>query len=102
MKENICLKCVHLNVCRVFEPYERSSCNHFLSNDAFSQTETAKRIISDIEINVTEIYNKHIFGCYDLDDTEKEAVMNFSVDLGVMLDRIAEKYTGKRLDEPEI
>lgn len=29
----------------------------------------------------TEIYNKHIFGSYDLEDEEKEAIMDFSLDI---------------------
>lgn len=41
---------------------------------------------------ITEIYNKHIFD-YDLIDTEKEAIMDFSADVESGIDSLVEEMT---------
>lgn len=103
LNKNICLDCAHKNICQFYKPKsENNYCNHFLSKDAVSAKDIAKKILTDIEERVGKIYDKHIFGDYDLSDTEKEAVMDFHVDVSGMLDRIAEKYIGRRLDDPEL
>ena len=96
MAENTCLKCAHRNICRAYDKELTECCNHFMSKNAVSPEMIAEKIFSDIEKEVTEIYNNFIFGNTELYDTEKEAVMDFCVDLGSMLDRLTEKYTNKR------
>ena len=103
LNKSICLECTHKNICQFYKPEsENNYCNHFLPKDAVSAKDIAKKILTDIEKRVGEIYDKHIFGDYDLSDTEKEAVMDFQADVSGMLDRIAEKYIGRRLDDPEL
>ena len=53
--------------------------------------DTAKEIFAEIRKIVTAIYNKHIFGS-DLEDEEKEAVMDFEVDISSDFDELEEKY----------
>lgn len=53
--------------------------------------DTAKEIFAEIRKIVTAIYNKHIFGS-DLEDEEKEAVMDFEVDISSAFDELEEKY----------
>ena len=100
--KSVCLDCAHKNICQFYKPKENNYCNHFLSKDAVSAKDIAKKILTDVEEHVGKIYDKHIFGDYDLSDTEKEAVMDFHVDVSGILDRIAEKYIGRRLDDPEL
>ena len=103
LEKNICLRCAHKNICKFYEPKSVNDyCSHFLAKYAVSSKDIAIKILTDIENCVGEIYDKHIFGDYDLSDTEKEAVMDFHVDLDGILDRIAEKYIGRRLDEPDL
>lgn len=44
---------------------------------------------------INEIYNKHIFGSYDLSDEEKDAVINFSDDVIYALDNLLKKLVGE-------
>lgn len=53
--------------------------------------ETAREIFAEIRKIVTAIYNKHIFGS-DLEDEEKEAVMDFEVDISSAFDELEEEY----------
>lgn len=42
---------------------------------------------------ITEIYNKHIFGNNDLEDEEKEAIMDFSLDVTSGFDDLVKEMT---------
>lgn len=52
-------------------------------------SDVALEVISKVEKRVNDAYNKHIFGS-DLEDTEKEAIMDFCVD--ITLYDLKEKY----------
>jgi hypothetical protein len=74
------------------------SANAALSCTLLDEVKKAKiEAIKELAIRfnemVTEIYNKHIFGYFDLDDSEKEAVMNFSGDITFVFDKIVEEMT---------
>ena len=66
MAENTCLKCVHRNICMVYDKELTEYCNHFMSKNAVSPEMIAEKIFSDIEKEVTEIYNNFIFGNTEL------------------------------------
>lgn len=55
-------------------------------------TDVAEEIFAEIEEIIDKHYNKHIFGS-DLEDTEKEAVMDFSGDVTYDIDELKKKYT---------
>jgi hypothetical protein len=46
-----------------------------------AKSEAIKEFAEKTHKMVTEIYHKHIFGNYDLEDEEKEAIMDFSLDI---------------------
>lgn len=51
----------------------------------------AREIFAEIDKIIDKHYNKHIFYS-DLEDTEKEAVMDFSGDVTYDIDKLKEKY----------
>ena len=55
-------------------------------------SEVAREIFEEIEKIIDNHYNKHIFGSY-LEDTEKEAVMDFSGDVTYDIAELKKKYT---------
>ena len=57
------------------------------------RAEAIKELAIRFNEMVTEIYNKHIFGYFDLDDSEKEAVMNFSGDITFVFDNLVKEMT---------
>ena len=62
-----------------------------LAERAEEKSEVAREIFAEIRKIVTAIYNKHIFKS-DLEDEEKEAVMDFEVDISSAFDELEEKY----------
>lgn len=62
-----------------------------LAERAEEKSEVAREIFAEIRKIVTAIYNKHIFGS-DLEDEEKEAVMDFEVDISSAFDELEEEY----------
>ena len=44
---------------------------------------------------ITEVYDKHIFGNNDLEDEEKEAIINFSDDVTFEIDNLLKEMTGE-------
>lgn len=53
---------------------------------------TPEKVIDRVFKTISEVYDKHIFGG-DLEDTEKEAIMDYSNDLYFKLGEIRESYT---------
>lgn len=57
------------------------------------RVELVKEIFEKINLIITKHYNRHIFGIMELSDTEKEAVMDFSDDITLDLDKLEKEYT---------
>ena len=55
-------------------------------------SDVAREIFEEIEKIIDKHYNKHIFDS-DLEDTEIEAVMDFSGDISYDIDELKKKYT---------
>lgn len=58
------------------------------------EVKVAEKIFTEIEEIIDKHYNNHIFNNkYDLEDEEKEAVINFSDDVTYDIDKLKKKYT---------
>lgn len=57
------------------------------------KAEAIKEFAERADVRITEVYNKHIFGYNDLNDEEKEAIMNFSDDITSGLDDLSKEMT---------
>ncbi|MBR2848789.1 MAG: hypothetical protein IKB87_04980 [Clostridia bacterium] len=51
---------------------------------------------------ITEVYNKHIFGNNDLEDEEKDAIINFSDDVTFGIDNLVKEMTGNPLQNETV
>jgi hypothetical protein len=61
--------------------------------DAEGTAETlSQKVVDRVFEAISEVYDKHVFGG-DLEDTEKEVVMNYSNDIYFKLSEIRESYT---------
>ena len=65
---------------------------HLYINGYRKASEVALEVIDDIEKIIDKFYNKHIFDS-DLEDTEQEAVMDFSGDISYDIAELKKKYT---------
>ena len=75
---------------------ERLQNNHFpevrkLVGDA--KTEAIKEFAEKTDKMITEIYHKYIFGGYDLEDEEKEVIMDFCLDISNGFDDLVKEMT---------
>ena len=75
---------------------DRLQNNHFpevrkMVGDA--KTEAIKEFAEKTDKMITEIYHKYIFGGYDLEDEEKEAIMDFSLDITSGFDDLVKEMT---------
>lgn len=52
------------------------------------KAEAQKELAEKVNKMITEIYNKHIFGANDLNDEEKDAIINFSDDVTSEIENI--------------
>lgn len=62
-----------------------------------AKTEVVREILEKIDKIIDKHYNKHIFGNNDLEDEEKEAVINFSDDVTYDIDKLKEEYKGDQI-----
>lgn len=58
------------------------------------KAEAVKEFVEEINMMITEIYNKHIFGYNDLVAEEKDAIINFSDDVTSGLENLIRKWLG--------
>lgn len=58
-----------------------------------AKTKAIKEFAEMTDKMITEIYNKHIFGNNDLFDEEKEAIMDFSLDVTSGFDDLVKEMT---------
>lgn len=63
------------------------------SNIEKAKADAIKEFAEKTHKMITEIYNKHIFGNYDLEDEEKEAIMDFSLDITSGFDDLVKEMT---------
>lgn len=56
-------------------------------------SDVAEKIFAEIEKIVDMHYNNHIFGNNDLDDLERDAIINFSDDITCDIAELKKKYT---------
>lgn len=88
----ICENCLHYSACLINSEYVPSACTAYKDKtDVAPRAEVAREIFAEVRKIVTAIYNKHIFGS-DLEDEEKEAVMDFEVDISSAFDELEEEY----------
>ena len=59
-------------------------------------SDVAREIFKEIDTIIDIRYNKHIFGDSDLDDIEKDAVINFSDDISNDIEKLKTKYTEEK------
>lgn len=52
------------------------------------KAEVIEVFVANLNEAITKIYNKHIFGDNDLNDEEKDAIINFSDDISTMLEKL--------------
>lgn len=65
---------------------------HALTEKGYRKaSEVAREIFEEIDKIIDKHYNKHIFDS-DLEDTEKEAVMDFHCDVQYDIDELKKKY----------
>lgn len=67
-----------------------------LSADVVPRSEVEK-IFAEIDKIIDKHYNNHIFGNNDLEDEEKEAVINFSDDVTYDIDKLKEERKGDQI-----
>ena len=72
--------------------YHYALSEHLYDNGYRMASDVAMEIFEEIEKIIDKHYNKHIFGS-DLEDTEQEAVMDFSGDVTSDIDELKKKYT---------
>ena len=58
------------------------------------KAEAVREFTEEINMMITEIYNKHIFGSNDLVAEEKDAIINFSDDVTSGLENLIRKWLG--------
>ena len=57
-----------------------------------AKAEAVKEFEENAQQMITEIYNRHIFGSNDLNDEEKDAVINFSDEVTSALEGLVKKW----------
>ncbi|MBR3974385.1 MAG: hypothetical protein IKJ88_00835 [Clostridia bacterium] len=82
---------------QILEGVEVCACCHEKYDEKIKQakTEAIKEFAKRANKMITEVYNKHIFGSNDLDDAEKDAVINFSDDVTYGLANLLKEMAGE-------
>ena len=55
--------------------------------------------VDHVDQIITKHYNRHIFGTYDLEDEQKEAIMDYSGDITADLDDLRQLYLGSKEED---
>lgn len=73
------------------EPYQFADIGKMYSE---VRAEVIKEFVAKLNEAITKIYNKHIFGDNDLNDEEKDAIINFSDDVTYELEKLKKEIVG--------
>lgn len=97
MARDIC-ECYHNGICYQDDKPCDLRCDsmtdaEYLHDKGYRKaSEVALEVIGEVEKIIDAQYNKHIFGNNDLDDIEKDAIINFSDDISNRIDELKELY----------